>query len=70
MFTALLDTIDRAYDSARHRETPRPEPLEEANKATAHLYFSNPLHDHKSSLNNLFDTHPPVAERIRLLRAM
>jgi heat shock protein HtpX len=46
------------------------EPLEEANKATAHLWFSNPLADHDSWLNNLFSTHPAIEERIRLLRAM
>jgi heat shock protein HtpX len=46
------------------------EPLEAANKATAHLYISNPLRDHASSLNNLFNTHPPIDERIRLLRNM
>ena len=46
------------------------EPLEVANKATAHLYIENPLKEHASALNNLFSTHPPVAERIRLLRAM
>lgn len=39
-----------------------------ASKATAHLYFSNPL---KSGiLNNLFSTHPPLKERIRRLEAM
>ncbi|HOF89245.1 MAG TPA: M48 family metallopeptidase [Armatimonadota bacterium] len=43
------------------------EPLEVANKATAHLYFANPLKG--GSLNNLFSTHPPIEERIqRLLR--
>ena len=47
-----------------------PEPLEVANKATAHLYISNPLKEHASLLNNLFSTHPPIEERIRLLRAM
>ena len=46
------------------------QPLAEANKATAHLYISNPLKEHKSFLNNLFDTHPDIDERIRLLRAM
>jgi heat shock protein HtpX len=47
-----------------------PDPLEAATKATAHLYSSNPLTEHRSFLNNLFSTQPPVAERIRLLRAM
>ena len=46
------------------------DPLEAANKATAHMYFENPLKEHASKLNSLFNTHPPVEERIRLLRAM
>ena len=46
------------------------EPLEAANKATAHMYISNPLREHASALNGLFNTHPPIEERIRLLRAM
>lgn len=67
---ALLCRNPDALARALEKISADPEPLEEANKATAHLYFSNPLHDHSSALNNLFDTHPPVAERIRLLRAM
>lgn len=46
------------------------EPLEAANKATAHLYIVNPLLEYKTKLNSLFDTHPPTIERIRRLRAM
>jgi len=46
------------------------DPLEAANKATAHLYIANPLHEHSSFLNNLFSTHPPIQERIAILRAM
>ncbi len=46
------------------------EPLEAANKATAHMYISNPLKEHASLLNNAFSTHPPIEDRIRLLRAM
>jgi len=46
------------------------DPLEAANKATAHLYIANPLHEHSSFLNNLFSTHPPIEERIAILRAM
>ena len=47
-----------------------PDPLEVANKATAHLYINNPLREHKSFLNNMLSTHPPIEERVRLLRAM
>jgi len=48
------------------------EPLEVANKATAHLYIVNPF---KGSLArgwavNLFNTHPPVEERIKALKEM
>jgi heat shock protein HtpX len=67
---ALLCRNPDALARALEKITADPDPLEEANKATAHLYFANPLRDHESFLNNLFSTHPPVEERIRLLRAM
>src|SRR5437764_5917334 len=67
---ALLCRNPGAIASALEKIAGDPDPLEEANKATAHLYFSNPLADHSSFLNNLFSTHPPIEERIRLLRAM
>jgi heat shock protein HtpX len=60
------DALARALEKIRDDH----EPLEVANKATAHLYFSNPLREHMSGLNNLFNTHPPIEERIRLLRSM
>lgn len=43
-----------------------------ANNATAHLFIINPFKgkDLGSWFSGLFDTHPPVAERIRLLREM
>lgn len=46
------------------------EPLEVANKATAHLYISNPLKNHHDAIGwfaNLFSTHPPVKDRIKAL---
>jgi len=48
------------------------EPLEAANKATAHLYIVNPLKNHHDSIGwfaNLFNTHPPISERIKALRS-
>lgn len=48
------------------------EPLEAANKATAHLYISNPLRNQKSAVGwfaSMFETHPPVIERIKALRS-
>lgn len=50
------------------------EPLEAANKATAHLYIENPfknkIGDARSNFAGLFNTHPPVEERIKALKAM
>lgn len=48
------------------------EPLEAANKATAHLYIANPLKNRSDSVGwfaGLFNTHPPVKERIKALRS-
>lgn len=46
--------------------------LNSASPATAHLFFANPFKENQglSWLTQLFNTHPPVAERIRRLRAM
>ncbi len=50
------------------------EPLEAANKATAHLYIVNPFKSEiKGSvgiLAGLFNTHPPLIERISTLQKM
>ncbi len=67
---ALLCRNPEALARALEKIRDDTNPLKEANKATAQLYFSNPLHDHKRFLNDLFDTHPPIDERIKLLRAM
>jgi heat shock protein HtpX len=42
--------------------------LQKQNSSTAHLFFANPLS--KGSIAGLFSTHPPVAERVRILREM
>lgn len=47
-------------------------PLHQANKATAHLFIVNPLKNRKNSSQwfiNLFNTHPPLTERIKALRS-
>lgn len=49
------------------------EPLEAANKATAHLYIANPLknvHGGIGMFASLFATHPPVEERLAALRSL
>jgi heat shock protein HtpX len=49
------------------------EPLEAANKATAHMYIVNPLKNHHDAVGwfaGLFATHPPIAERIKRLQSL
>jgi len=45
-----------------------PRPVAVTNRATAHLYIANPVK--RTSGDGLFDTHPPIAKRIAVLRAM
>ncbi|MBC8414899.1 MAG: M48 family metallopeptidase [Candidatus Cloacimonetes bacterium] len=44
--------------------------LTSANKATAALYIINPLKPKGSKLSNLSSTHPPIDERIKVLRTI
>jgi heat shock protein HtpX len=67
---ALLTRYPAGLASALRKIAADPEPLEVANKATAPLYIANPLHDAPRAFDSLFDTHPPVQERIRRLEAM
>lgn len=70
---ALLTRYPEGLASALEKISQDKEPLEAANKATAHLYIANPLKNHHDSVGwfaGLFNTHPPAAERIRRLREM
>lgn len=44
-----------------------PEVLEAANRATQHLYFVNPIKSFEERAKSMWDTHPPIDERIRTL---
>lgn len=48
------------------------EPLEAANRGTAHLYIVNPLKGNSAldGFAKLFSTHPPIAERVKALNEM
>ena len=71
---ALLTRYPEGLASALEKIAGDHEPLEAANKATAHLYIANPLKDHEgdsqSWFSSLFNTHPPIEERIKRLREM
>ena len=68
MITRFPDGLARALEKISQDQ----EPLEAANKATAHLYIVNPFKGQKltAKFASLFNTHPPVEERIKLLKAM
>ncbi len=67
---ALLTRYPEGLASALEKISQDNKPLKSANKATSHLFISNPLKNTPSFLNNLFATHPPIEERIKKLRKM
>jgi len=46
------------------------EVLEVANRATQHLYIVNPIKSFEERSKSLWDTHPPIGERIRALESV
>jgi heat shock protein HtpX len=46
------------------------EVLEVANHATQHLYIVNPIKAFEKRSSSMWDTHPPLAERIRVLEGL
>lgn len=45
-------------------------PMKNVSGATAQLFITNPLKGSKHWFSGLFDTHPPIEERIKILRSM
>ena len=68
----LLTRYPEGLASALEKISNDPAPLKKANNATAHLFIINPFKGKtaKSWFSSLFDTHPPVEERIKALREM
>ena len=46
------------------------EVLEVANRATQHLYFTNPIKKFEERSNSMFATHPAIVDRINRLREL
>ncbi len=67
---ALLTRYPPGLASALKKLAADKEPLEAANKATAHLYIVNPLKNIKGRVNKLFSTHPPIEDRVAALEKM
>lgn len=68
---ALLTRYPEGLAKALEKISGDSEPLEAANRATAHMYIVNPLKGKRGmGLAKLFMTHPPVEERIKRLREL
>lgn len=71
---ALLTRYPEGLARALEKISADPEPLEVANRATAHLYIASPMKEDGGRKTNwftrAFSTHPPIAERIKKLRDM
>jgi len=64
----LLTRYPEGLARALEKISQQNQPLKRANKATAHLYISNPFSAVKVS--KLMSTHPPIEERIAILRKL
>ncbi|MCL6096686.1 MAG: M48 family metallopeptidase [Patescibacteria group bacterium] len=69
---ALLTRYPEGLADALEKISKDPIALKKANNATAHLFIVNPFKGKtaKSLFSSLFETHPPVEERIKALREM
>jgi len=69
---ALLTRYPEGLASALQKISSSTAPMRVANNTTAHLWLDDPFKGQKkvSWLRKLFMTHPPIEERIKLLRGM
>lgn len=67
---ALLTRYPEGLASALEKIAAFKEPLQRANHATAHLYINNPFGNVTKFLDRLFSTHPPIEDRIKILRSL
>jgi heat shock protein HtpX len=66
LYTRYPEGLASALEKLRDSTTP----LKSANQATAPMYIINPLQKQGLKASDLTSTHPPISERIRILRAM
>jgi heat shock protein HtpX len=69
---ALLTRYPEGLANALRKISADPHPLPSAGNSTAHLYIANPFRGQQLNnwITNLFSTHPPIEERIKILTEM
>jgi len=67
---AKLTRYPEGLASALEKIAKDKEQLKVANKATQHLYIVNPFTKARKQLSMIWDTHPPIEERIQRLRSL
>lgn len=67
---ALLTRYPEGLASALEKISGYKKPIKRFSSSTAHLYISDPSGKKTSYFSKIFSTHPPVEERIKLLRSM
>jgi len=68
--SALYTRYPEGLASALEKLATSDTKVRNANQATAPMYIINPFQKKGMSINSLTSTHPPIAERVRILRAM
>ena len=68
--SARLTRYPEGLASALEKISQNTTPLAVANKVTAPMYIVNPLQKAGMKLSDLTSTHPPISERIKILRGM
>ncbi len=68
--SARLTRYPEGLASALEKISGCTDDLASANKVTAAMYIANPLKKKGMKLSDLTSTHPPITERIRILRGM
>jgi len=67
LLTRYPEGLARALEKLRQNS----QPLNGATSSTAHLFIDNPFKKKSASFFvNLFSTHPPIEDRIRILKSM
>jgi len=66
----MLTRYPEGLASALEKISAYPNGMRASNRATAHLFIANPFPKLANKVSNLYSTHPPVEERVKILRGM